>query len=89
MNYIGSKVRLLPFLETSIREYIGGPLQDLKFCDLFAGTGAVGRFFKHKVKGVIANDLEYYSFVLSRNYVQNNSVLNYQTKLDKLNNTNG
>jgi adenine-specific DNA-methyltransferase len=76
-------------LETSIREYIGGPLQDLKFCDLFAGTGAVGRFFKHKVKGVIANDLEYYSFVLSRNYVQNNSVLNYQTKLDKLNNTNG
>ena len=62
---------MLPFLEKSIEEFVSGPIEDKVFCDLFAGTGAVGRYFKTKAKSIIANDLEYYSYVLNRNYIGN------------------
>lgn len=84
MNYIGSKTRLLSFLEESIQGFIAGDLRDVVFCDLFAGTGAVGKYFKSKCKSIIANDLEYYSYVLNRNYVGNHSSLKVQHLLSEL-----
>ncbi|MDE7173859.1 MAG: DNA adenine methylase, partial [Helicobacter sp.] len=67
MNYIGSKFKLYSFLQTSIesvlREANAKPLRDSVFCDMFAGTSAVGKLFKNKVKKVISNDREYYGFV--------------------------
>lgn len=70
MNYIGSKLSLLGFLDSSITNIAG---KDNKtFCDLFAGTGIVGRYFKQKGFSVISNDLQYYSFVLNRHYIGNN-----------------
>lgn len=86
MNYIGSKYSLLPFLETSFREAISEPLDGLVLCDLFAGTGAVGSFFKDKTRKVIANDWEYYSYVLNRNYIGNDSDIGAQKYIDALNN---
>jgi adenine-specific DNA-methyltransferase len=80
---------LLPFLEESINQVINQPLADCSFCDLFAGTGAVGKYFKPKVKSVIANDLEYYSYVLNRNYVQNNSQFDFTSWMEKLNDLEG
>lgn len=75
MNYIGSKFKLLPFLEKSIKETLkennSKPLSESIFCDLFAGTNAVGKIFKSQVKKIIANDKEYYSFVLAKNYIEN------------------
>lgn len=75
MNYIGSKFKLYSFLQTSIesalQEANAKPLKDSVFCDMFAGTSAVGKLFKNKVKQVISNDKEYYSFVLSKNYIEN------------------
>lgn len=74
MNYIGSKLSLLPFLESTIYDVVGTELNDKVFCDIFAGTGIVGRTFKPRVKKVIANDWEYYSYVLNRNYIGNHIV---------------
>lgn len=71
MNYIGSKHRLSGFLIENIENVAGKELSEMRFCDLFAGTGIVGRLFKTRVKQVTANDLEYYSFVLNRNYIGN------------------
>jgi len=71
MNYIGSKLSLLPFLESTIETVAGADLHDKVFCDIFAGTGIVGRAFKSQVRKVIANDWEYYSYVLNRNYIGN------------------
>lgn len=71
MNYIGSKLKLLPFLEATICETVGSSLSDKILCDGFAGTGIVGRAFKKRVKQLIANDCEFYSFVLNRNYIGN------------------
>ncbi|PNV83142.1 MAG: modification methylase [Sulfurimonas sp.] len=71
MNYIGSKYKLSAFLEDEIRAVVGGTLNDKVFCDMFAGTGVVGRIFKQYVKSVISNDIEDYSYVLNKNYIQN------------------
>ena len=51
---------------------MGNDLAKLSFCDLFAGSGIVGRSFKSSVKEMISNDLEYYSFVINRNSIGNN-----------------
>ena len=75
MNYIGSKLKLLKFLETSISKVVKE--KNYIFSDLFAGTGIVGRYFKEKWHSVIANDMQYYSFVLNKNYVGNHSDLHF------------
>lgn len=85
MNYIGSKLKLSSFLEEAVRETVGD-IQDKIFCDIFAGTGIVGRTFKPLVKTVIANDIEHYSYVLNRNYIGNYTQLEYKEYLDELNN---
>ncbi len=75
MNYIGSKYSLLPFLDTSIHSVIDKNCK--VFCDLFAGTGVVGRYFKEKGFQVIANDLQHYSYVLNRHYIGNTKPLKF------------
>jgi len=73
MNYIGSKLSLLEFLEKSIDKVVDKNCNT--FCDLFAGTGIVGRYFKKKGYKIIANDIQYYSYVLNRHYIGNNKEL--------------
>ena len=55
----------------------------MTFCDIFAGTGIVGRTFKTSVKQVIANDIEYYSYVLNKNYIENHLELSRKENLVK------
>ena len=89
MNYIGSKHKLSSFLKIAIIDTVGDDLTNLVFCDLFAGTGIVGRTFKPLVKEVIANDVEQYSYVLNRNYIGNYKVLNVEKQINFLNNLEG
>lgn len=89
MNYIGSKHKLFPFIYETITNVVGGDLSEKTFCDLFAGTGIVGRNFKPGVKQVITNDIEYYSFVLNKNYIGNHLPLNFENLIKQLNNLKG
>lgn len=89
MNYIGSKLKLSSFIKETVRKTVSTDLSQKVFCDLFAGTGIVGRTFKKEVKKVISNDLEYYSFVLNKNYIGNHKPLNYNKYLYRLNNLKG
>ncbi|QOP41816.1 DNA adenine methylase [Sulfurimonas marina] len=75
MNYIGSKLKLSSWIEEEVKNVVGDDLSQKVFCDLFAGTGIVGRTFKNDVKQVISNDIEDYSYILNRNYIQNSSTL--------------
>lgn len=84
MNYIGSKHRLSGFIFNTITEFCGTDLSKQVFCDLFAGTGIVGRTFKTHVKHVISNDVEYYSYVLNRNYIGNHHEIEYQNLVCEL-----
>lgn len=88
MNYIGSKHKLSNFIKSEIKA-VAGKMKDKVFCDLFAGTGAVGRAFKTESKKIIANDIEYYSYVLNRNYIGNHKKLNEREYIDELNNLEG
>lgn len=81
MNYIGSKLKLSNFIKSTIYSIVGNDLSDKIFCDIFAGTGIIGRSFKKEVKQVISNDFEYYSFVLNKNYIENHSKLERQEEL--------
>ncbi|QHB17302.1 DNA adenine methylase [Mannheimia pernigra] len=75
MNYIGSKLKLSSWIKSEITKVAGNDLKDKVFCDLFAGTGIIGRVFKTEVKQVISNDIEAYSYVLNKNYIGNHKVL--------------
>lgn len=72
MNYIGSKYSLLDFIENGIEEVSGyNEGNSLVFADLFAGTGIVGSTYKSKGAYVIANDIQYYSYVLNKHFIEN------------------
>ena len=89
MNYIGSKYKLSDFISSSVKSIVGEDLSDKIFCDLFAGTGVVGRNFKKEVKKVISNDMEFYSYVLNKNYIENHEFLDNENYIKELNETNG
>jgi adenine-specific DNA-methyltransferase len=89
MNYIGSKHKLGDFIKTTVKEVVGPDLSNMVFCDLFAGTGSVGRNFKTLVKSVVANDVEYYSYVLLKNYIENHQKVDAQDFLAELNELEG
>jgi len=55
MNYIGSKFKLSSWIEDEVKKVVGDDLPQKIFCDIFAGTGIVGRTFKKSVKKVISN----------------------------------
>lgn len=69
MNYIGSKLSLIDFLVDSIEQVTGE--RDGVFADLFAGTGIVGATFKKKGFEVLANDIQHYSYVLNKHFIEN------------------
>ena len=85
INYIGSKFSLLSFLDEKISI---NNLQDKIFCDLFAGTNIVGIYFKDKVKQVISNDIEYYSYVIAKKYLSNNLII-CKNLIEELNSLDG
>jgi len=86
IGYIGSKFSLLDFLNDNISNI--GDISEKSFCDIFAGTNAVGMFFKNKVKTIISNDIEYYSYVLSRKYL-NNTIIECDDLISELNSLEG
>jgi adenine-specific DNA-methyltransferase len=88
MNYIGSKYKLSKFIKSEI-EKIVGKMNDKVFCDLFAGTGAIGRAFKTESKKIIANDIEYYSYVLNKNYIGNHEEIEWREFVEELDNIEG
>lgn len=62
LNYIGSKKKLLPFINYVISSNVE---EKGIFGDLFAGTGIVGDFFSKKGYSIISNDIENYSYVVN------------------------
>lgn len=89
MNYLGSKIRLSGFIYNEVSNITGHNLGDCSFCDLFAGTGTVGNLFHDKVKSIVYNDREYYSFILNTAFYSVVSQERYLIMLDELNRLQG
>lgn len=64
MRYIGSKTNLLAEIRSVVETQ--APKSEV-FCDIFAGTGVVGREFKRSHQ-LISNDILYFSYVLNSAY---------------------
>lgn len=89
MNYIGSKYSLLDFIQETISQVIGHvDGTGLVFGDLFAGTGVVGSTYKEHGWTVIANDIQYYSYVLTKHYLENSSPID-SSLMNELNSLEG
>lgn len=80
MNYIGSKFSLIDFLKSSISNILVANNEirtpnEMVFADLFAGTGVVSGAFKQEGYSVIANDIQFYSYVITKHLIENNGSL--------------
>ena len=72
MNYIGSKLSLLDFIDEVIQKEIDTNKENLLLCDIFAGTNCVAKYFKEKGYSIIANDIQAFSYFLSKCLIENN-----------------
>ncbi|MCF6270763.1 MAG: DNA adenine methylase [Melioribacteraceae bacterium] len=88
MNYIGSKNKLTDFIINSITENVGD-LSNKVYAEIFGGTGIVARNLKTRVRKVIANDFEFYSYVLLRNYIGNHKEIKFDSFFQNLNKLQG
>jgi len=71
MRFIGSKENLIFFIERVIQE------MDVKgkvFFDIFSGTTKVAQHFKKKGYRIISNDNLYFSHILQKTYIENNTI---------------
>ncbi len=78
MNYIGSKLSLIDFISNSISSTLADfkeNVSNLTMADLFAGTGSVGTLFKKKGFNVISNDIQHYSYVTNKHYIENTGLI--------------
>lgn len=85
LNYIGSKKKLLPFLEQCFRAQLG-EIQEYKFGDGFCGTGIVGVHLNSKFNCYIhAVDLERYSWLITHTQLNIPFSDTIQSMIDTLN----
>lgn len=73
MRFIGGKSLLLQEIENLINDNIPNVNHLEIFCDMFSGTGVVGKYFKNRFK-VISNDLLYLSYILQKATIENNTI---------------
>jgi adenine-specific DNA-methyltransferase len=72
LNYLGSKVKLLDFINESITSYTKKELSQIdSFLDGFTGTGSVSySMLKNGISNVTSNDIQYYSYIASSNFLE-------------------
>lgn len=78
MNYIGSKFSILNFIDDTIKDFVNTKEDHLTICDIFSGTGTVGKYFKKKGFNIISNDIEYYSYITAKHFIENNDNIEFK-----------
>lgn len=71
LNYIGSKFKLLDWIDSTILEKTGWVnLENRRIVDAFSGTGIVAHHFRKRGATVISNDAELYSAIISHAFAR-------------------
>lgn len=82
IKYIGSKLKLLPYIEEILKD-----IKFKTFFDGFSGSTRVSQFFAQKNYEVISNDISEWSYILGTCYLLNKKdKLFYKKLIDHLNN---
>src|SRR5690606_14639488 len=85
MRYIGNKENLLDTISMVFEE---NKIKGNSFFDFFSGTTNVGKFFKKQGLEIYSSDILYFSFVLQKAYLENNSYPEFKNLIDTIpNNT--
>lgn len=84
MRFIGNKEKLL---EKIYRAVLTTGTTSGVFCDFFSGTSNVGRFFKDKGFEIVSSDILYFSYVLQKAYIENNSQPEFKKLLKAIEST--
>ena len=71
MRYIGSKENLIFFIDRVIQET---EVEGRIFFDIFSGTTKVAQSFKKKGYHIISNDNLYFSYIMQKTYIENNTI---------------
>jgi adenine-specific DNA methylase/predicted RNA methylase len=71
MRFIGSKENLIFFIERVIQEI---RVKGITFFDIFSGTTKVAQHFKKRGYSIISNDNLYFSYILQKTYIENNTI---------------
>lgn len=77
ITYIGNKRALLHFIGQGldmVRQRLGK--ERITSFDVFSGSGVVARYLKRYSERLVANDLEFYSYIINSCYLANRSSLN-------------
>lgn len=86
LGYIGSKKSLINFIVDNLKNHLDIE-KSYTFADLFAGTGFVGNYFHKKFNhNIIANDMEYYSYILNHANLKSSFNDKLKTIIEKINN---
>jgi adenine-specific DNA-methyltransferase len=92
MRYIGSKARILDFIDDTVSQTFGS-VDGAVVADLFAGTCSVSEMFKQKNARVIANDYLHFSYALQIAKIKLNGEpdcsIPYLDAIEQLNQLNG
>jgi len=75
MRFIGNKTNLLENIREVVEQNCGKDSEI--FCDIFAGTGSVARYFKSDYQ-IISNDLMYFTYLLSAATVDLNAIPKFE-----------
>src|SRR3990167_5238492 len=82
MRFIGNKENIVDKIYQTMQEAnVGGG----SFFDLFAGTCSVGKYFKKLNYQVFSSDILYFSYVLQRAYIVNNTEPKFEKLLKHIN----
>ena len=88
MRYIGSKIRILDFIKSTV-ETTYGVFSDAVIADLFSGTACVAEMFKAAGAKIISNDYLVFSYALQVAKIKLNvapeCLVNYEQALAELN----
>ncbi len=79
MRFLGNKKRMLENIQYVIDE---NNLTGEVFCDLFAGSGSVGDYFKDRFK-IISNDYLYFSSIINKAKLSNSTIPNFSNFIEK------
>ena len=82
LNYIGSKLSLINFIQYVVKTEVKEKINTVG--DLFAGTGVVGFDFKKRGYKVIANDIQYYSFIINKKFLCTNQMLEFKGLINEI-----
>lgn len=80
-KYIGNKKSILEGIESFLNDK---KIQNGLIIDAFSGTTNVGQYFKQRGFSIVCNDINDFSYILGKVYIENNSFPSFEKALEHI-----